>query len=137
MARALARLDGAGELNRAAEQQQLFRQRGLASIGVGNYGKGTPAGDIAQQVGGYIRRVHLIRLSSAIRFTGDKQKPPARRRRAAGMARIIASDGAVPLSAAGQHQYALDFIDGAARPVFGDKHARKLTRAIGVPRILQ
>jgi hypothetical protein len=31
----LRRLDGAGELDRAAEQQQLFGQRGLARVRVG------------------------------------------------------------------------------------------------------
>ena len=32
MARGLAALDGAGQLDGAAEQQQLFGQRGLAGI---------------------------------------------------------------------------------------------------------
>jgi hypothetical protein len=45
MARGLARADFAGDLDGAAEPQQLFGQRGLARIGVGNDGKGAAAGD--------------------------------------------------------------------------------------------
>ena len=40
MARGLASLDRAGELDRAAEQQQLLGERGLAGVGVGNDGEG-------------------------------------------------------------------------------------------------
>ncbi|MNI50030.1 hypothetical protein D3C73_1046690 [compost metagenome] len=36
MARGFARLDATGDLDRACEQQQLFGQRGLARVGVGN-----------------------------------------------------------------------------------------------------
>ena len=43
VARRLAALDGAGELDRAAEQQQLLGQRGLAGVRVGNDGKGAAA----------------------------------------------------------------------------------------------
>jgi serine/threonine protein kinase len=39
----LAALDRAGHLDRAAEQQQLFGQRGLAGVGVGNDGEGAAA----------------------------------------------------------------------------------------------
>ena len=39
----LARLDAAGDLDRAREQQQLFGQRGLARVGVRNDGKGAAA----------------------------------------------------------------------------------------------
>ena len=41
----LAALDGAGHLDRAAEQQQLLGQRGLAGIRVGDDGKGAPTRD--------------------------------------------------------------------------------------------
>ena len=41
MAGGFAPLDGAGELDRATEQQQLFGQRGFAGIGVGDDGEST------------------------------------------------------------------------------------------------
>ncbi len=41
--RGLAALDRAGELDRAAEQQQLFGERGLARVGMRNDGKRAPA----------------------------------------------------------------------------------------------
>ena len=50
MTRALARLHRARHLNRAAEQQQLFRERGLARIRVGDDGESAAFGHIAQQV---------------------------------------------------------------------------------------
>ena len=40
VARGLAALDGAGQLDRAAEQQQLLGERGLAGVGVRNDGEG-------------------------------------------------------------------------------------------------
>ena len=43
MAAGLAALDGARDLDRAREQQQLFGQRGLARVGVGNDGKSPAA----------------------------------------------------------------------------------------------
>jgi hypothetical protein len=43
----LARLHAAGDLDRAREQQQLFGQRGLARVRVGNDGKRAPAGDFS------------------------------------------------------------------------------------------
>ena len=43
MARRLAALDGAGQLDRAAEQQQLFRERGLARVGMRDDGKRAPS----------------------------------------------------------------------------------------------
>jgi hypothetical protein len=43
MAAGLAALDGAGDLDRAREQQQLFRQRRFTRVGVGNDGKGAAA----------------------------------------------------------------------------------------------
>jgi hypothetical protein len=48
MAAALAALDGAGQLDRAREQQQLFGQRGLAGVGVGNDAEGAAARDFAR-----------------------------------------------------------------------------------------
>ncbi len=47
--RGLARLDRAGDLDRAREQQQLFRQRGLAGVGVGNDGKGAAAAGFGKE----------------------------------------------------------------------------------------
>ena len=43
MARGLARLDRAGDLDRARKQQQLFGERGLARVRVGNDGEGAAA----------------------------------------------------------------------------------------------
>ena len=56
MARALSRLDRAGELDRTAEKQQLLGQRRLAGVGVGDDGEGAPAGDLATHVGGSVHR---------------------------------------------------------------------------------
>ena len=49
--RGLARAHLAGHLNGAAEPQQLFGQRGLAGVGVGNDGKGAAAGDFGVEEG--------------------------------------------------------------------------------------
>jgi hypothetical protein len=49
----LARLHAAGDLDRAGEQQQLLRQRGLARVGVGNDGKGAAAAHLGGKVGGH------------------------------------------------------------------------------------
>src|SRR4051794_28564824 len=46
-----ARLDLAGELDRAAEQQQLFGQRRLARVGVRDDRKGAPARDFVGEAG--------------------------------------------------------------------------------------
>ena len=43
VARRLARLDGTGDLDRAREQQQLFRERGLARVRVRDDGKSAAA----------------------------------------------------------------------------------------------
>ena len=51
MAAALARLDGAGQLDRAGEQQQLFGQRGLAGVRVGDDAEGAAARHFARGVG--------------------------------------------------------------------------------------
>src|SRR5207302_5332729 len=51
MARALPRLDRAGELNGAAEQQQLFGQRRLAGVRVRNDRERAPVGDVAHKIG--------------------------------------------------------------------------------------
>ena len=56
--RALARLDGAGHLDRAAEQQQLLGQRGLARIRVRNDGERAALGDVAHEIGREIGSVH-------------------------------------------------------------------------------
>jgi hypothetical protein len=48
----------AGKLNRAAEQQQLFGERRLARVGVGNNRKGPPPGDriLMVHAGGWLQR---------------------------------------------------------------------------------
>ena len=51
VARGLARLDRAGHLDRAAEQQQLFGQRGLAGVGMRDDGEGAAAAGFAQVLG--------------------------------------------------------------------------------------
>ena len=45
MAVGFARLHGTCNLDCAREEQQLFRQRGLARVRVGNDGEGATAGD--------------------------------------------------------------------------------------------
>ena len=52
VSRALARLDRTRELNGAAEQQQLFGQRRLACVRMGNDRERTSLRDVAQEVGG-------------------------------------------------------------------------------------
>ena len=51
VARGLARLHRAGHLDRAAEQQQLLGQRGLAGVGVGNDREGAAARGFGGNVG--------------------------------------------------------------------------------------
>ena len=51
VARGFARLDRAGDLDRAREQQQLFSQRGLARVRVRNDGKSAAAQDFAFDLG--------------------------------------------------------------------------------------
>ena len=46
-----ARLDLAGELDRAAEQQKLLGQRGLAGVGVGNDRESAPSSDFGGELG--------------------------------------------------------------------------------------
>ena len=50
-----ARLDLAGELDRAAEQQQLLGERGLAGVGMGDDGEGAPPGDLGREVHSWVR----------------------------------------------------------------------------------
>src|SRR5690625_1005728 len=50
MARRLARLDRAGQLDGSAKQQKLFGQRRLAGIRVRNDGKGAAAGNFIGQL---------------------------------------------------------------------------------------
>jgi hypothetical protein len=47
----LAALDGAGHLDRTAEQQQFFRQRGLTRVRVGDDGEGASLGELFLQLG--------------------------------------------------------------------------------------
>ena len=47
----LTALDGAGHLNGAAEQKELFRERRLAGVRMGNDGKGAAHFDVADQCG--------------------------------------------------------------------------------------
>jgi hypothetical protein len=51
VARGLTALDGTGQLNRAAEQQQFFRERGLTRIGVGDDRKGPTPFNFFQELG--------------------------------------------------------------------------------------
>lgn len=67
MARGLAGLHAAGDLDRAREQQQLFRERGLARVGVGNDGESAPRGCFAQDFRGFGHQISL-RLSPAHRL---------------------------------------------------------------------
>ena len=46
----LARGDRAGELHRAAVEQELLGQRGLAGVGVGDDGEGSSPGDFFVKV---------------------------------------------------------------------------------------
>ncbi len=43
--------DFTGDLDRAAEPQQLFRQRGFAGVGVGNDGESTATGNFVGELG--------------------------------------------------------------------------------------
>ena len=52
VARTLAALDGAGQLDGAAKEQQFFSQRGFACVRVRNDRKGSTFGDVAQNFGG-------------------------------------------------------------------------------------
>src|SRR3989344_2692134 len=54
MPRCLASLDRTRELDGAAEQQQLFGERGLARVGMGDDGEGATPGDLGQEI-----RTHL------------------------------------------------------------------------------
>jgi len=51
VARGLARLDRAGDLDRAGEQQQLFSQRGLAGVRMGNDREGAAAAGFGKEGG--------------------------------------------------------------------------------------
>ncbi len=51
MARGLAPLDGPGELDGAAEKQQLLGERGLAGVGVGDDGEGAATRDFVDELG--------------------------------------------------------------------------------------
>ena len=53
VAAGFAAFDGAGDLDRTREQQQLFRQRGLARVGVGNDGKGAAAPGFGKERSGH------------------------------------------------------------------------------------
>ena len=64
MARALPRLDRAGKLNGAAEQQQLFGQRRLAGIRVRNDRERAPVGDVAHKIGWKGSVTHRSELQS-------------------------------------------------------------------------
>jgi hypothetical protein len=74
---ALPRLDGAREQDRAAEQQQLFGQRRLAGVGVGNDRKGAPASDIAFEIGskrGFGHEFCSTAREVAFRWAGQEMK---------------------------------------------------------------
>ena len=61
VARGLAALDGAGQLDRAAEQQQLLGERGLAGVGVRDDGEGAATRHFVERV----------MVSSVADFTGN------------------------------------------------------------------
>ena len=63
MSAGLARLDRAGDLDRAREQQQLLGQRGLTRVRVGNDGKRAAALDLFFDFGGSLGFGHNPRLS--------------------------------------------------------------------------
>ena len=71
VARGLARLDAAGDLNGAREQQQLFGQRGFTRVGVGNDGKRAAALDLFGDFGGFghNRGLSVTRRVRALRAT--------------------------------------------------------------------
>ena len=60
----LAALDGTGQLDGATEQQQLFSQRGLARVGVGDDGEGTAplrlVGDTAHAAGCRVTKTAIL-----------------------------------------------------------------------------
>ena len=91
VARAFARLYRARELDRAAEQEQLLGERGLASIRVRNDGESTPARHVAHQTGGEGQGIHRVRLSMLehCKLAAENKKPPAVLRRAARKKLII------------------------------------------------
>src|SRR5690625_1065958 len=79
MARRLAGLDAAGNLNGASKQQQLFGECGLASIGVRNDGKGAPSGDF---LGNCRHRPAILPFAAPGRQrAGRSVEPPRGRRR--------------------------------------------------------
>ena len=56
VASGLATLHRAGHLDRATEQQQFFGKSGLAGVGVGDDGEGTPALELVEE-GGHRGRI--------------------------------------------------------------------------------
>ena len=64
--RALARLDGAGHLDRSAEEQQFFGQRRLARIRVGNDRERPPPRDIANEICRESGCIHGMRASARV-----------------------------------------------------------------------
>src|SRR3546814_10541115 len=67
-----ARLHRPGELDRAAEQQQLLGERGLPGVGVGDDRKGAPPGDRSEEHTSELQS--LMRISYAV-FCLKKKKP--------------------------------------------------------------
>ena len=79
VARALARLDGARHLDRAAEEQQLFGQRRLARIRVRDDRKRAAPRGVAHEIGRERSVVHRLGNRRRHWGAGAKQKPPAGR----------------------------------------------------------
>ena len=87
VARGLARLDRAGDLDRAGEQQQLFSQRGLAGVRVGDDGKRAAALDLFFDFGGvgHNPRLSVTRLQAV---AGRRLLSPADAQNVAGARRL-------------------------------------------------
>ena len=73
MARRLAPLDGTRHLDGTAEQQQLFGQRGLARVGVGDDGEGAPPGDLFLQ----LRHGSPKDVKKTVNYNSDRTQRPA------------------------------------------------------------
>ncbi len=97
--RALARLDGAGHLDRAAEEQQLLGQRRLARVRVRDDRERAAPRDVAHEIGRERRwRSSGQRKECAGRATFGKIKAAGPKRQAATIQSIIAGGRSAPLA---------------------------------------
>ena len=76
------RLHPAGRMDRAAQQQQMLRQRGLAGVGMGNDGKCPPSGGFAGRGLRHARGVIRPRKSAQPASLPPRRTPPPPRREA-------------------------------------------------------